>query len=268
MPDDFHYESASPPLDRPRSSAALAAVLVVFLLLLAGGAATYYFLRRVPPAPPVPAPEAAVPGAPAAAPVAPPAARVDLPPLEQSDAFVREQLAAVGGAEWRSWLDSDGLARRFAAAVYALAEGKSPRRAVERPFLAGRFAVTAAGGRTRIDPASHARYDRIAETFAAVDAAQAGAAYRLLHPLLDEAWAEIGTPGETLDAAVLRAIDLLLAAPEPPAEAAVFLHEGLYRYEDPALEALPPAQKHLLRMGPENAAKVKDGLRRLRGALR
>ncbi len=267
MPDELQYESTSPRLDRPRSSAALATVIVVFLVLLAGGGATYYFLRRAPAAPSIPAPAASAPSV-ATNPPAPPAARVDLPPLEASDAFVREQLAGLGNQEWRGWLESDGLARRFAAAVYAVAEGKSPRRAVERPFLGGRFAVVADGDRARIDPASYARYDRIADTVAALDAAKAGAAYRLLQPLLDQAWNEIGAPGETFHAALLRAIDLLLAAPDAPAEAEVFLHEGLYRYQDPALEALPAAQKHLLRMGPENAAKVKDALRRLRGILR
>jgi hypothetical protein len=242
----------------------MAAVLAVFVILIAAGGATYYYLRRAAPEPaPAVAPPQTAPAAPA---VAPPA-RVALPPLETSDGFVREQLAGLGGEEWRGWLASDGLARRFAAAVYALSDGKSPRKAVERPFLSGRFAVVEDGDRTVIDPSSYARYDRIAAVFTAIDPDQARATYRLLHPLLDEAWAEIGPPDTPLDTALGRAIDNLLAAPEVPAGPEVLLHEGLYRYADPALEAATPAQKNLMRMGPENAAKVRAALRRLRLAL-
>lgn len=265
MPDELGYEASPPPLDRPRSSAALAAVITVFLLLLAAGGVTYYFMRK-PAAPPPAPPEVSTPAAPAPPPAAP-ARPANLPPLESSDAFVKEQLATLDGDEWKSWLDSDGLARRFTAAVYAVGEGKSPRRAIERPFLRGNFAVTTVGGKTRIDPASYARYDRIADTVAAIDPAKAAAAYKLLQPLLQEAWEEVGTPGETFEAAALRAIDHLLEAPTAPADAPVYLQDGLYRFEDPALESLTTAQKHLLRMGPENAAKVKEALRNVRAAL-
>ncbi len=263
MPEELRYEP-SPAVDRPRSSVAMAAVLAVFVVLIAAGGATYYFMRRAAPepAPAVTPPETA----PAPAPVAPPA-RVTLPPLDTSDPFVREQLAGLGSEEWRGWLESDGLARRFAAAVYALSDGKSPRKAVERPFLSGRFAVAEEGDRTVIDPSSYARYDRIAAVFTAIDPEQAKTTYRLLHPLLDGAWSEIGPPDVPLDTALGRAIDNLLAAPEAPASAEVILHEGLYRFADPALEAATPAQKHLMRMGPENAAKVRAALRRLRVAV-
>ena len=84
---------------------------------------------------------------------------------------------------------------------------------------------------------------------------------------VDEAWAEIGPPDTPLDTALGRAIDGLLAAHEIPADAEVILEGGLYRYVDPALEAATPAQKHLMRMGPENAGKVRAALRRLRGVL-
>jgi hypothetical protein len=267
MPDELHYEPPSPNLDRPRSSAGLAAALAVFVVLLAGGAATYYFLRRPAAAPAGPAPAIGTPSS--SQPAAPPAPTIaePLPPLDASDDFVRRQLAGLGSDEWRGWLQSDGLARRFVAAAFAVGEGKSPRRALERPFLTGSFAVSASGGETRIDPASYARYDRIAATVAAIDPARAAAAYRTLRPLLDEAWAEIGAPGETLDSALRRAIDQLLAAPEVGAGAEVELRDGLYRYRDPALESATAAQKHLMRMGPANAATVKEALRKLRAAL-
>jgi hypothetical protein len=41
----------------------------------------------------------------------------------------------------------------------------------------------------------------------------------------------------------------------------------LYEFADPALEALPSGQKILLRMGPENAARVKAKLREIRALV-
>lgn len=267
MPEEVQYEPA-PVLDRPRSSSAMAAVLIVFLVLLAGGGATYYFLRRTTPHA---APEARQAPESAAAPVtsAPAAPAVDLPPLDASDAFLRERLAGLGDEEWRNWLVSEGLARRFVASVLAVSTGRSPSRAIDRPRLAGRFAVIDGPDGARIDPASYARYDRIAASIAALDVEQTRQAYRLLRPLLDTAWGEIAPAGESLDDAARRAIDALLAAPEAPPSPEVTLapEDGLYHYRDPQLEQLNAAQKHLLRMGPENAAKVRETLRALRSAL-
>ena len=75
---------------------------------------------------------------------------------------------------------------------------------------------------------------------------------------------EIAPPNESLDAGVARALDHLLATPRPREPVEVRLEDGLYRFVDPVLEALTPAQKHLLRAGPENG----DRLRSLAAALR
>jgi hypothetical protein len=42
----------------------------------------------------------------------------------------------------------------------------------------------------------------------------------------------------------------------------------VYEYADPKLEALSPAQKALLRMGPRNVPRVQAKLRELAAALR
>ena len=72
----------------------------------------------------------------------------------------------------------------------------------------------------------------------------------------------------TLPRAQQEAIDKLLAAPEPkdnpllvPAE------KGLYAFADPALEALPAAQKPLLRMGISNERQLKAWLKQVRTAI-
>jgi hypothetical protein len=50
-------------------------------------------------------------------------------------------------------------------------------------------------------------------------------------------------------------------------EAALAPHATVLRYADPALEALTPAQKQLLRTGPRNVRLVQAKLRELQAAL-
>ncbi|MGL4516467.1 MAG: DUF3014 domain-containing protein, partial [Shewanella sp.] len=66
---------------------------------------------------------------------------------------------------------------------------------------------------------------------------------------------------------LLQEIKVFLAAPiiEDPIE----LHSISvnYKFVDPQLEALPSAQKLLIRMGPENTRKLKTALRNLENQL-
>ena len=50
-------------------------------------------------------------------------------------------------------------------------------------------------------------------------------------------------------------------------EVALLQSNVLYEYADPSLESLPPLQKQLLRMGPENLERIQVYLRALRGEL-
>ena len=61
---------------------------------------------------------------------------------------------------------------------------------------------------------------------------------------------------------------MLIATPIPQGPMRVVEGRGAtWAFADPALEALDPAQKHLLRMGPDNAARVIATLTRVRQRL-
>ena len=269
-PDRYEPEPLQPRReDRRRSWIVWAAALALLMALAAA-----YLARQRPPggapgttAPPEverPAPETS------AAPVAE-APAVPLPPLDTSDAFVRERAAALAAApEVQSWLGNDHLLRRAAAVVAAVAEGRSPREPLSVLAPAGSFQVLTRDGRLYIDPAAYARYDRIAAVVTAIDPHAAAALLRLVEPLLAQAHGEIARPGETLDPALARATDRLVSTPisAPAEEIEVVPGDGVgYQFADPALEALSPAEKHLLRMGPENARRIQDWLRALRSEL-
>ena len=65
----------------------------------------------------------------------------------------------------------------------------------------------------------------------------------------------------------MEAIDDLLAAPEISGPVKLVRPKVLYQFADPDLEARSAGQKIMLRMGAENAAKVKAKLREIRREL-
>lgn len=215
---------------------------------------------------------APVAGAPAAAetssqPVAAAPAR-PLPPLDSSDAFVREAAALLSSrAELARWLADDGLVRRFVAVVANVAEGASP--ATHLPFLrpAGAFQASSARGVAMVEPASYRRYDLATAVFTSLDTEGCVRLRRELAPLLDAAWSEIGEPGRSFDDVLGAAIDRLVSVPVPASPAVVVADGALWQYADPDLAGRSAAEKHLLRMGPENARAVQAKLRELAAAL-
>ena len=92
-------------------------------------------------------------------------------------------------------------------------------------------------------------------------------AYRTIKPRLDEAYSAVGKSA-SVDVALASALDRLINTPIPEGTVPVVAGRGdTWAYADPELEALSPAQKQLLRMGPENARRVQDSLREIRQAL-
>jgi hypothetical protein len=220
------------------------------------------------PAPPEPGRvEPPAPSGPPAA-EAEPAPSEELPPLVESDAFVRERAArASTRPELAAWLAGEGLVERFVAAVDAVANGESPRAELRELAPQGPFRASERAGRSVADPSGGARYDLVSAVFASLDPQLCAALHRQLLPLFEAAYAELGRREGDFDEVLARAFRELLRAPVRDGEIELVPRLRSYRYADPALEALSPAQKQLLRMGPDNARRVQAKLRELAPAL-
>jgi len=187
-----------------------------------------------------------------------------LPPLSQSDGFVREQIAEFGLPE--RWLGQEELVRRLAVLLENAARGEYPRRQLGFMWFATSFRVVERDERIFLDPANYRRFDALVETLEAIDPRQVARLVTFLDPLLGEALAELGVttaPQILLAAGLQRALEL----PALPAEIELVRPNVFYLYADPALEGLTPLQKQLLRTGPDNAARIQTWLRRLAGVM-
>ncbi|MDY7224898.1 DUF3014 domain-containing protein [Hyalangium rubrum] len=165
------------------------------------------------------------------------------------------------------WLQEAGLVERVVAAVAAVAEGNSPREPLS--FLApqGAFTVSERKTGTFISPASHARYDGVTRVFCSLDAQAVAGVYATLRPSLSATFATLARPGARFDQALQSSIQSMLEVPVVRGEVEVVPRGAVWAYKDASLEALNPAQKHLLRMGPQNVARIQDKLRELSSAL-
>lgn len=259
-------------IERRKGRRALAILLgFVLLIPLAIGVGSYRLLtRRSQQATPTLAPLRATPAAMrptvAAPPTMPP--RADLPPLDSSDALLRTLAATLSSnPAWAKWLLTDRLARRFVASVDNVAEGRSPKPHLGVLAPSGEFKAKERRDAATIDPASYRRYDVVADVIASLDVKGSARLYQETRPLLRDAYKQLGYPDRNFDDTLAKAIRQLLATPEPAGDVALRPAVKSWKLADPALEELAPAQKHLLRMGPENEKKIKQKLRELAEAL-
>jgi hypothetical protein len=203
----------------------------------------------------------------------------ELPPLDQSDAYVGRVLnELVGRKAVASFLNLDGFARRFVATVNGLgSDSASPERWPVRQ-TPGRFETDARGEHVAISPRNAARYAPFVTFVEAVDSRKVVAAYVAMYPLLQRAYEDLGEPNPYFNDRVVIVIDDLLATPEiaEPVRVKHIDVDGaspspsaarLYVYADPSLETRTVGQKILMRVGQDNARRLKAKLLEIRGLL-
>lgn len=220
--------------------------------------------------PPFADPESGLSPPPAAAapPVLPP-----LPPLAASDTYLRDHwqtLAWPAGLE--NWLKEEFLIQRAATFVDGLAKGVIAGKVLplaKTPALrpSPGFKVVGKNGQWWLDEANYRRYDDWVNLLSATHPDQLAQAYRWLEPLLESAYGELGQAPGGFRARLLKAIDMSLSAPDVTGPIQLKRESVFYQYVDPTLEALPPTQKLLLRMGPAHRQTIKQWLREFQQAL-
>lgn len=195
-------------------------------------------------------------------PAAEPEPDLQLPELDASDAVIRTLVEQISEhPQLARWVVHDGLVRRFVAAVDNASRGESPKSHV--PFVApqGGFQAQRQGDDLVIKEDSFRRYDVLTQAVLSLDTATAVRLYRQLEPLFDQAYQDLGYPGGAFDGVLQRSIDQLLKTPIPEGDVAVTKALRSYRFDDPALEALSPIQKHYLRLGADNMRQLNAKLR-------
>jgi len=278
---------------------------LIALILIMLAAATYYYVtvfrsqvEEAPPPPipavviekpepkPVPAPAFVEPVEEEIIEVAPEPEIVDeatvLPALNESDEVMVESLSGlVGEDSVMRFVVSDNVISRIVASVDALTARQVPGQIMAAQELSGEFLATANEQPVEVirnvegdpipqyllNPANFQRYEPQVELFEAIDTEELMALYQDYAPLFQQAYTELGYPEGDFNERLIEVIDNLLATPEIHEPLRLIKPEAFYLLANPDLEALPAGQKVLLRMGPNNAQRVKVKLQEIRTAL-
>ena len=260
-------------------------VALVLLGLIAGGLSWWQLESRSGPPNPVAAPaaspiaaappaQASVMAPPPAASAAVPAPAVAAPPSTLAEALTE----TFGEKALLRWLNVDALAHRVAVTVDTLARPHSPARFWPVHPTPGRFATQAAGNAEVIAAANAKRYAEFVSWVETLDAKAVVALYRRMYPQLQRAYEDLGYSGRSFNNRVLSVIDHLLETPSVAEPIGVNLPNVkgpiqpvrpwvIVEFADEELEEKSSGQKLMLRIGKDNAQRLKVKLRELRAAL-
>ena len=188
--------------------------------------------------------------------------------LEDSDPAVREKAADLSDkTRYDRWLDTRNIISKFVAAVDNVAHGLSPRSQIDFFKLDEDFKAVKTEDGWIADQESYRRYDPVAEVFLSLDIEKSVKLYYQFKPVIQEAYAKLGYPEQDFTDTLNRAADELLAVPVVASPIRLERRMMSYVMTDPELENLSAAQKHLLRMGPENVRKTQAKIKEIKQAV-
>ena len=251
---------------------------VTLILAMAGIAAIlYYHYSPKPepqPQPQTPAPAAIKPEPETKPvpkiqyPVAEPEEVKPLPALGESDAAMKEALTGlIGQKTFAEFFYLDRIIRRIVATVDNLPREKAAQRLMPLKPVAGKFLVTGEEDNLVLNPANYARYEPYVRLAEALNVKQLVAVYVHFYPLFQKAYRDLGYPTGYFNDRLVEVIDHLIAAPDVQGPVKLVQPSLMYQFADRELQTRSAGQKIMIRMGTENAARIKAKLKEYRREL-
>jgi hypothetical protein len=165
------------------------------------------------------------------------------------------------------FLVPENVVRHIVATVDNLARNKV---AVElRPIkpTPGDTIVATQGDITTLSAENYSRYAPFIKVVQASDPKTLATVYFRLYPLFQQAYEDLGYPGQYFNDRLVQVIDNLLEAPDVKGPIQLTQPKVFFEYADPSLQSRSPGQKLMIRMGSANAAIVKAKLREFRAEI-
>lgn len=253
--------------------------IILFVIVAILGGVGYWYLERNSATESTPAPAPAILAEPPAANSAPrypvpgptvatPRDLVELPPLNDSDAYFKLALEDVFGDVLDTMLVASGGIERFVTTVDNLPRSTLSERLRPVSPVADTLVVEPRGDKLfELSEANYTRYENHVRLFEQADTDAVVASYQRFYPLLQEAYRALGYPTGHFNDRLVEVIDDLLATPDIEQPVMLKRPHVLYEYADPSIEALSSGQKILVRIGPDNAQRIKAKLTELRQRL-
>jgi hypothetical protein len=188
-----------------------------------------------------------------------------LPKLNESDADITAELKGVFGKNpLDQMLVPEMVIRHIVVTVDNLPRNKVAEQMRPVKSVGGETQVATSGDSIVLKPENSARYAAVMKLIEGTDIKQVGALYIRYYPLFQQAYEDLGYPGQYFNDRLVEVIDHLLQTPDLHGPIQLKLGKVFYEYADPSLEARSAGQKLLMRMGPQNEAIIKGKLKELR----
>ena len=194
---------------------------------------------------------------------------VQLPTLNNSDTFVFEGLRSMqNGASVLRLLAQDQIVRKFVVFVENISRGEFPQTGLPYRALGEEMPVRNIDENFFVmEDSAHARFDEIVQTFVSLDTDAAVTLYRVLSPLFQQAYAEIGFRNVSFDETLRLSINNIVRTTNMEGPYQLVKPSVMYLYADASIENLQEVHKQLLRIGPDNTIILKAKLREFASQL-
>ena len=193
-------------------------------------------------------------------------APVSLPLLDESDNAIADSIRQL--TDITGLFSFESFIRHFVVTIDNMTNQKLPQRYVFTQRVPATFTVIKQDVDTALlDEKNFKRYESFVSMAEYIDTRKLIAQYIRFYPLFQEAYEELGYPGRYFNDRFIQVIDHLLKAPEVNGQIKLVRPKVFWLFANPELESLSAGQKILVRIGPENAGRVKAKLRELRRQL-
>lgn len=191
------------------------------------------------------------------------------PPLqsqEEADDFLRESFLNKDTL-LDDLLSRDLVLDKLVAGADAIWRDENPAPALFFWRAPGKLEVRREDGKLYLDSQNYARYAGFVKAFDAIPEEHLMKVYTFLLPLCRAAHERLGNTHVKWDELVPQTFDKLMAMEVPEGDIQLSSAGKSYIFTDSKLEKLSPANKVLLRMGPEQAKTFQEKLKRLSALL-
>lgn len=172
---------------------------------------------------------------------------------------------------WTQLLAQTTPVTRIVKAIDAVANGQRPMEALDYLHVDTTFTARQnAEGNWVATADTYARYQDAVDFLVATPTEKIAEWFEMAEPVLQQSCRQLGYQDKSIRDLLAEAIQTILEVPQFSTDPVLVPTgtTGTYHFVDPAFEQLNDAQKLLVRLGPENCAKIQDKCRAISDALK
>ncbi len=191
-----------------------------------------------------------------------------IPDLEDSDPEIKAFFLPLSSdTDYQLLWQTSDLLPRWITVFDGAARGKVIKGVIGFKPPKGGFPVERRGANYYMSQAGYSRYDKTVATLVDIDPKALSAGFHRYRALFEQAYGQMGYDPEQMDNTIIRVLDRIISAPIFPGSIELKAASVNYTFVDADIESLPALEKQLIRMGPENTARLQTYAKTLRQAL-